>query len=59
MESENSDREYELNQKQRELQHLEDQLHMKTKELKQKEFDISNSETSDGSSDQLAKLAER
>jgi len=60
LESENSDREFKLSQKQRELQHLEDQLHMKDKDLKQKEFDITNAESSaDLSGSQLAGLADR
>lgn len=60
MESENSDNEFKLNQKQRELQHLEDQLHMKSKDLKQKEFDIENAESPvDISSGHLAELADR
>lgn len=60
LESENSDKEFKLNQKRRELQHLEDQLHMKSKDLKQKEFDIANADSpADISSSQLAELADR
>lgn len=60
MESENNDREFELKKKQRELQHLEDQLHMKDKDLKQKEFDILNAESpADLGGGQLAELADR
>lgn len=60
MESESSDNEFKLNQKRRELQHLEDRLHMKSKDLKQKEFDITNAESpADISSSQLAELADR
>lgn len=60
IDSEYSDREFKLAQKQRELQHLEDQLHMKSKDLKQKEFDIANADSpADVSSTQLAELANR
>lgn len=60
MDSEYSDKEFKLNQRRRELQHLEDQLHMKSKDLKQKEFDIANAEgPADISGSQLAELADR
>jgi septum formation inhibitor-activating ATPase MinD len=60
MESENSDNEFKLNQKRRELQHYEDQLHMLSKDLKQKEFDITSADSpADISSSQLAELAQR
>lgn len=60
MESEYSDKEFELKQKQRQLQHLEDQLHMRNKDLKQKEFDIMNADSAaDISGGQLAELADR
>lgn len=60
MQSQFSDKEFELSQKQRELQHLEDQLHMKSKDLKHKEFDIMNADNpADISSGHLAELADR
>ena len=60
MDSEYSDKESELRQKERDLQHLQDQLHMKSKDLKQKEFDIMNADSpADVSSGQLAELEDR
>ena len=60
MESDFSDREFMLKEKERELQLIEDQLHMKSKDLKQKEFDIANADNpADISSSQMAELADR
>lgn len=59
MESEYSDKNYELNQKRRDLQLLEDQLHMKSKDLKHKEFDLMNADSpADVSSSKMADLAD-
>ena len=60
MESKSSDKEFELNQKQRDLQRLEDQLHMKSKDLQHKEFDLLNADgPEDISSSKMADLADR
>ena len=60
MDSKYSDKESELRQKERDLQHTADQLHMKSKDLKHKEFDLMNADSpADVSSGQLAELADR
>lgn len=60
MDGDFSDRESALRQKERDLQHLQDQLHMKDKDLKQKEFDIMNADSPDDiNSGQMAELADR
>lgn len=59
MDADHSDREFNLKQKELDLQRLADELHMKNKDLKQKEFDIMNADSSDISSNQMADLAER
>lgn len=60
MDSENSDKEFELNQKRRDLQLLEDQLHMKNKDLQHQEFDLRNADgPEDLSSSKMADLADR
>ena len=60
MDSEYSDKQSELKQKERELQHLADQLHMKSKDLEHKEFDLMNADSpTDVGGSQLAELADR
>ena len=60
MVSENSDKDFELGQKKRDLQLLEDQLHMKSKDLKQKEFDLMNfNGPAEISSSKMAEIADQ
>ena len=60
MDSKYSDKEFELNQKRRDLQLLEDQLHMKNKDLQHREFDLQNADgPEDISSSKMADLADR
>ncbi len=54
------DEEFKLNQRKRDLQMLEDQLHMKNKDLQHKEFDLLNADDpKDISSSKMADLADR
>lgn len=60
MDSEFSDKEFEINQKKRDLQLKEDELHMKSKDLKQREFDIMNADSpADISSSRMKELNDR
>lgn len=59
-ESDVGDREFRLKQKESELQHLDDQLVMRKKELDHREFDLDSAAGESGlSSEQLADLADK
>ncbi len=58
MESDYKDKKFALDQKERELQLRADELHMKSKDLEHKQFDLLNADDSSSSSE-LAEIAER